>query len=82
MASGMIVGESLIGVLLAAVVVFSGKATPLALVGDEFAGASVWIGGIVFTAAIAALYGWLNRLSGPGQAPPGRRHRENAGPGN
>ena len=82
MASGMIVGESLIGVLLAAVVVFSGKATPLALVGDEFAGASVWIGGIVFTAAIAALYGWLNRLSGSGHAPPGRRHGENSGLGN
>jgi putative OPT family oligopeptide transporter len=65
MASGMIVGESLVGVLLAAAVVFSGKAAPLALVGDEFADASVWVGGIVFAASIIALYAWLNRVSGP-----------------
>jgi len=65
MASGLIVGESLVGVLLAAVVVFSGKATPLAVVGDDFAGASVWVGGIVFAVTIIALYNWLNRISGP-----------------
>jgi putative OPT family oligopeptide transporter len=65
MASGMIVGESLVGVLLAAAVVFSGKTAPLALVGDEFADASVWVGGIVFAASIIALYAWLNRVSGP-----------------
>jgi putative OPT family oligopeptide transporter len=69
MASGLIVGESLVGVLLAAVVVFSGKATPLALVGDDFAVAAVWVGGIVFAITIIALYSWLNRVSGP--APPG-----------
>ena len=65
MASGMIVGESLVGVLLAAIVVFSGKASPLALVGDEFAAASVWVGGIVFAVSIGLLYAWLNRRSGP-----------------
>ena len=65
LASGLIVGESLIGVLLAAIVVCSGKATPLALVGEGFADVSVWIGGVVFVAAIYALYSWLNRLSGP-----------------
>jgi putative OPT family oligopeptide transporter len=69
MASGLIVGESLVGVLLAALVVFSGKATPLALVGDDFADAAVWVGGIVFAVTIIALYSWLNRVSGP--APPG-----------
>ncbi len=68
MASGLIVGESLVGVLLAAIVVFSGKATPLALVGEGFAEAAVWVGGIVFVATIIALYSWLNRVSGP--APP------------
>ncbi len=65
LASGLIVGESLIGVLLASIVVFSGKATPLALVGDGFADASIWMAGAVFVAAIYALYSWLNRLSGP-----------------
>jgi hypothetical protein len=65
MASGLIVGESLLGVLLAAVVVFSGRAAPLALVGDGFAEAAVWVGGIAFVATVVALYSWLNRLSGP-----------------
>ena len=69
MASGLIVGESLVGVLLAAVVVFSGKAAPLALVGDDFAGAAVWTGGIVFGLVIISLYSWLNRVSGPVSRP-------------
>jgi putative OPT family oligopeptide transporter len=64
LASGMIVGESLIGVVLAAVVVFSGKDAPLAVVGAGFANASVWIGAIAFIASVYALYAWVNRLSG------------------
>jgi putative OPT family oligopeptide transporter len=70
LASGMIVGESLIGVLLAAIVVFSGKDAPLALVGDGFATASVWIGAVAFIAAMIALYSWLNRVSGPASRDP------------
>ena len=65
LASGMIVGESLLGVILAAVVVFSGKDAPLAIVGTGFANAAVWIGGIAFIASMIALYAWVNRLSGP-----------------
>ncbi len=65
LSSGLIVGESLIGVLIAAIVVFSGKQTPLAVVGQSFADAAVWIGGIAFAVITVALYGWLNRLSGP-----------------
>jgi putative OPT family oligopeptide transporter len=72
MASGLIVGESLVGVLLAALVVFSGKAAPLALVGDAFAEAAVWVGGIVFALTIVALYSWLNRVSGPASPLAGR----------
>jgi putative OPT family oligopeptide transporter len=68
LASGMIVGESLVGVLLAAIVVFSGKNAPLALVGPGFADASVWVGGIAFALSIAGLYAWLNRVSGPAPA--------------
>jgi putative OPT family oligopeptide transporter len=64
LASGMIVGESLLGVILAAVVVFSGKDAPLAVVGAGFADAAVWIGGIAFIASMVALYAWVNRLSG------------------
>ncbi len=61
LASGMIVGESLVGVALAAVVVFSGKAAPFAVVGDGFATAGVWLGALVFVAAIIVLYRWLER---------------------
>lgn len=61
LASGMIVGESLIGVLLAALVVFSGRAAPLALVGPDFASASVWLGAIMFIASIVGLYRWVAR---------------------
>ena len=63
LASGMIVGESLIGVALAALVVFSGQAAPLALVGPGFAEASVWIGGAAFALVMVAMYAWLLRLS-------------------
>ncbi len=63
LASGMIVGESLIGVLLAALVVFSGRATPLGVVGDEFATASVWLGALAFVVAMTVLYRWIARLA-------------------
>ncbi|MEO5687795.1 MAG: hypothetical protein ABIR54_10550, partial [Burkholderiaceae bacterium] len=63
LASGMIVGEGLFGVALAALTVFSGKDAPLALVGDSFANAAVWLGGLGFLLATAALYRWLDRMS-------------------
>lgn len=62
LASGMIVGESLIGVALAALVVFSGQGAPLALVGAGFADTAVWLGGAAFALSIGALYRWLRRM--------------------
>ena len=62
-ASGSIVGESLFGVLLAGVIVFSGNATPFAVVGDAFSNAATWLGAIVFVVAIVALYGWSARIA-------------------
>ncbi|KZC18867.1 MULTISPECIES: OPT family oligopeptide transporter [Rhodanobacter] len=62
LASGMIVGESIIGVIIAAIVVFSGKGAPLALVGDGFGTAAIWIGGIAFVAVNVALYRWVAGL--------------------
>ncbi|MHB1506380.1 MAG: hypothetical protein ACYCVA_06780, partial [Sulfobacillus sp.] len=56
------VGESLIGVALAALVVFSGKDAPLALVGPGFAHAAVWIGGAAFVLVMVAMYAWLFKL--------------------
>ena len=63
LASGMIVGEGLVGVLIAAFVAFSGKDSPLALVGDEFAdNAAVWIGGGAFALVVFLLYRWIARV--------------------
>jgi putative OPT family oligopeptide transporter len=57
-ASGLIVGESLFGVALAAVIVATGKDAPLALVSSSFAWAN-WIAGVLFAAIVAALYWWM-----------------------
>ncbi|MFG6460310.1 OPT family oligopeptide transporter [Roseateles sp. DXS20W] len=59
MASGLIVGESLLGVLLAAVVVFSGNGAPLALVGEGFATAGQVLGLLAFAGIGVGLYRWL-----------------------
>ena len=57
LASGMIVGEGLIGVLVAALVAFSGKDFPMSIVGDDFAeGPAVWLGGAAFALVIFLLY--------------------------
>ena len=57
LASGMIVGEGLVGVLLAALVAFSGADYPLSVVGDGFAaGPAVWLGGVVFAVVIYYMY--------------------------
>ncbi|MGN2246057.1 OPT family oligopeptide transporter [Frateuria sp. GZRR35] len=62
LASGLIVGESLLGVVVAAIVAISGKQTPLALVGDGFDTPAIWIGGIVFVASIVVMYRWIARM--------------------
>jgi len=68
LASGLIVGESLLGVIVAALVAFSDKLgfanrnAPLALVGSGFHGAAIWIGGIVFVASVVVMYRWIARL--------------------
>ena len=48
LASGLIVGESLVGVALAAIIGLSGKEAPLALVGEGFAATAQWLGLAVF----------------------------------
>jgi hypothetical protein len=59
LASGMIVGEGILGVLISAIVVFSGKDAPMALVSPEFEKAAVYIGGIAFVAIAFLLYRWV-----------------------
>jgi putative OPT family oligopeptide transporter len=62
-ASGLIVGESLFGVLLAGVIVATGKATPFAVVGDSFQAIAMPLGGIAFAVVTFALYRWAARLA-------------------
>jgi putative OPT family oligopeptide transporter len=62
LASGLIVGESVIGVVISAIVVFSGVAAPLALVGPAYETAGKVVGGLAFVAIVAVLYRWIWRL--------------------
>src|SRR5947199_3932205 len=63
LASGLIVGESVIGVVISAIVVVSGVAAPLALVGPGFETAGKIIGGLAFAVIAAVLYRWIWRLA-------------------
>ena len=63
LASGLIVGESLLGVVFAATVAFSGKAAPTALVGPWFAPACAWLGAVAFALIVYGLYRWIPRLA-------------------
>lgn len=63
LASGLIVGESLFGVVLSGIIYFSKKGEPLALVGDNFAIPAEIIGGIAFVAFTFAMYRWVGRLA-------------------
>jgi putative OPT family oligopeptide transporter len=63
LASGLIVGEGLMGVLVAALVAFSGKDFPLSLVGDHFAETgAVVLSCVAFTATMFFMYRWVARL--------------------
>ncbi len=59
-ASGMIVGESLFGVLLAGLIVATKLDSPLALVPADFAPANL-LGPALFIGLIVLLYGWMMR---------------------
>jgi hypothetical protein len=61
-ASGLIVGESLWGVINAGLIVGLSKDAPIGLVPDTFAPAP-WLGVICFVGAIVLLYGWMLKRS-------------------
>jgi putative OPT family oligopeptide transporter len=63
LASGLIVGEGLIGVVISALKAFSGKDAPLAVIGSGFATAGKIIGGLAFVAIVAVLYRWIWQLA-------------------
>jgi putative OPT family oligopeptide transporter len=65
LACGLIVGEGLMGVLVAGLVAFSGKDFPLSLVSDAFAeNGAVYLGTAAFALIIAWMYRWVSRLRG------------------
>ena len=59
LASGLIVGEGIIGVVISAIVVFSGKDAPLSLVGPAYETAGIIIGGAAFVIIAFVLYRWI-----------------------
>jgi putative OPT family oligopeptide transporter len=61
-ASGLIVGESIWGVINAGLIVGFSKDAPIALVPESFALAP-WLGVVGFVGAIVWLYGWMLRRS-------------------
>jgi putative OPT family oligopeptide transporter len=61
-ASGLIVGESLWGVITAGLIVGLSKDAPIALVPEDFALAP-WLGLLGFVGVIVWLYGWMLRRS-------------------
>ena len=63
LASGLIVGEGLIGVLIAALVAFSGKDFPLSLVSDSFAkGGAMTLGTVAFAVIVLLMYRQVGRI--------------------
>ncbi|RYF88800.1 MAG: oligopeptide transporter, OPT family, partial [Caulobacteraceae bacterium] len=56
LASGLIVGESLLGIAVAGVIVVTGKQNPLAVVGEAFEGWSILVGIAVSVTVMAWLY--------------------------
>lgn len=70
-ASGLIVGESMWGVILAGLIVAFSKESPIALVPETFALAP-WLGVVAFVAIVVWLYGWMlkrSREAAPERAP-------------
>jgi putative OPT family oligopeptide transporter len=63
LASGLIVGEGIIGVIVSAIVVFSGRPAPLALVGENFETAGIIIGGVAFAVIAFVLYRWVLQMA-------------------
>jgi putative OPT family oligopeptide transporter len=63
MATGLIVGESLFGVVFAGIVAGSGNDSPLAILGKGFGNWAEILGVVAFVALVAGLYRWTRRLS-------------------
>jgi uncharacterized protein (DUF362 family) len=63
LASGFIVGEGLLGVANAGLIVAVNSATPVALVGESFETPAIFLGLVVFGVLTAFCYRWIRRVS-------------------
>ena len=72
-ASGFLVGESFVGVGLAAVDAATGRSHSLALVGPGFAGMATVLGLVVFAATLTILFQLVSRAPEPSGPQPGTR---------
>ena len=63
MATGLIVGESLFGVVFAGIVAAAGTDSPLAIAGKSFASWAEILGVVLFVAVVAGLYKWSQRTA-------------------
>ncbi len=61
LASGLIVGESVLAVIFTALVAFTNNTFPIGIVGDSFATTSEWLAGIAFIVVTYALYRRVGR---------------------
>jgi hypothetical protein len=61
LASGLVVGESLLGIINSGVIVATNNATPFALVGPAFAESANWIGMALFVVLTLFSYWWVAR---------------------
>ena len=69
-ATGLIVGEALFGVVFAGIVAATGDDSVLAVVGDNFEKWAQALGVIVFVATIAWLYNWTRKVATDSGADP------------
>ncbi|WP_455959221.1 OPT family oligopeptide transporter [Methylorubrum aminovorans] len=67
LASGFLVGESVVGVLLAAADTLSGRSASLAFAADALGGAGLWLGLAVFLLVLAAFYRIASRTDEAGR---------------
>jgi putative OPT family oligopeptide transporter len=61
LASGLVVGESLLGIINSGVIVATNNATPFALVGASFAEPANWIGMALFVVLMLYSYWWVSK---------------------
>ncbi|MFV8395578.1 OPT family oligopeptide transporter [Corynebacterium hindlerae] len=61
LATGLIVGESLFGVVLAGIIGATGSDEPLAIMGESFESPAKYLGLVIFVALVGGMYSWLKK---------------------